>query len=383
MNLLAAAWRFLASNRRLFALLFLGLLAGGNLRAQSPSTAEPGVDFPSLVASRVLFAEEKSSIGPKGRVQAPVVEDMVQRLLLALTGRHSVTEAWLSLLSPTEDVVGLKVSAAGRGLSGTRLETLLAVVRGLRQAGFSRDRIIVWDRERADLLAAGLRPDHPDYTLRWIDEKDGYDPESSTTSPLLGRLIFGDRQFVVRDQQNWTSGALSGQQFSSKSHFAKVLTQEVTKVIHLPALQDSFLTGLHGALAGMTLPNMDNWRRFTGPPAFGDPHLAEIYALPQISSKVVLTIMDGLFLQYAGGPLPSPAETVENYTLFMSYDPVALDAVARRFLTEERKLRRLPPLLPMTGFLESAEAMGLGLADEKKIQLIEVPRRGISSGSHF
>lgn len=364
-----------------YGLTFLAALAGlSSALAQATNTAEPGIDFPALVASRVLFAEEQSALGSGGRVQQPVVEEMFDRLLRALTGRQSVTEAWLSLVSPGQDTVGIKVSSAGRRLSGTRPEVVLAVVRGLRRAGFPRDRIIVWDREREDLLAAGFSEKHPDYTLRWIDEREGFDPEVSTTSPVLGRLIYGDRQFVVRDRENWTSAVFSGQQFSSKSHFARVLTQEVTKVIHIPALQDSFLTGLHGALAGMILPNIDNWRRFTGPPSFGDPHLAELYFSPHIASKVVFTLMDGLFMQYAGGPFPSPAETVENFTLFLSYDPVAIDAVARRFLDEERKLRRLPPLGPLTGYLESAEIMGLGLADEKKIQLREVPRGAPGGG---
>jgi hypothetical protein len=328
--------------------------------------------YPALVGSRVLVMTEETVLQQSGQVREPVVREMVDRLLLGLTGRRSVTEAWLSLVQP-EDIVGLKVSVAGGRRGGTRVETVRAVAAGLRQAGLPREQIIVWDRDKDELLAAGFSASDPNYVLRWIDARDGYDKEVFLTAPLLGQLIWGDHQFADRSGQ-LGGGGRGGGQFSSKSHFARVLSTEVTKVINIPSLQDSFLAGVNGALVGMTVHNLDNWRRFASPQGVGAAYLAEAYSHELIAGKVVLNLLDGLFLQYAGGPFPSPAETVENFSLFMSYDPVALDAVARELLNEARLQRRLPKVEPLTQYLESAEAMGLGLADLDKVQILEVRR---------
>ena len=136
------------------------------------------------------------------------------------------------------------------------------------------------------------------------------------------------------------------------------------------------MTGLNGAIAGMVLFNIDNWRRFTTPPSFGDPYVSEIYAGEMIAGKVILTILDALFLQYAGGPFPNPAQTMENTTIFASYDPVAIDFTARGLLDEARALHRLPSIKSMTGYIESAAAIGLGVAEDPRIQLRRVKREG-------
>jgi large subunit ribosomal protein L25 len=46
---------------------------------------------------------------------------------------------------------------------------------------------------------------------------------------------------------------------------------------------------------------------------------------------VVLTIMDGMVLQYAGGPYPSPVNCVAYSTLFASKDPVAIAVKSNEF----------------------------------------------------
>jgi len=149
-------------------------------------------------------------------------------------------------------------------------------------------------------------------------------------------------------------------------------------VINIPSLCDSTYTGLHGALAGMTLGILDNWRRFGNGRGYGDSALAEVYADPRIGKKVILTIMDGMVLQYAGGPFPSPANCVEYGTLLASRDPVAVDAAALRLLDEQRLVSKLPKASEDGGHVAEAESRGLGNADEKMIKLIRV---GGSRGS--
>lgn len=346
------------------ALAALALLLPASLAGQNtPATPPP--------RSSVFCVVDATSVAPGRRVSPHAARRMVDRLVMRATGKPSPAAAWASLVQRT-DRVGIKVAASGGRISGTNPEVVDAIVDGLHAAGVPPSNIIVWDRQLEDLIAAGFRRDGSRYQLRWIDPKTGYDQKAQVTAPVLGKLIWGDSGFSGRDAARFSDLLTGGEQLSSRSFYANVLTREVTKIINVPSLTDSFLTGLNGALSNMTLPNLDNWRRFTKPPAFGDPYLAEIYADPVIRDKVVFTILDGLFLQYAGGPFASPGFLVDHYTLFAGFDPVAIDATAVQLLDEYRAPAKLPSLKPMTGWLESAEQLGLGRANPSQIDVIRI-----------
>ena len=327
-----------------------------------------------IAKSRIFYAKDTDSL-TRTRVTNPhVIQLMVDKIVIAATGTADRASAWRSLVKPT-DRIGIKVSAAGRSVSGTHPDVVNAIANGLIDAGVPPANIIVWDRNLADLLAAGFHRESRLYQLRWVDPASGYDTKSQVTAPVLGRLIWGDSTFGNRTGSRMVDRLSSGEQLSSNSYFAKVLSKDVTKVINVPSLTDSFLTGVNGALANMTLPNLDNWRRFTREPAFGDPYLAEIYADDMIRGKVVFTILDGLVLQYAGGPFPNPGFSIANHTLFASKDPVAIDATAARLLNESRSPAKLPALDEMTHWIESASLIGLGKYKEPDIELIPIAIR--------
>ena len=319
----------------------------------------------------VYFAMDTSSLTDSRKVNAGVVRRMVNTLVMRVTGRPDPGSAWASLVSK-KDRVGIKVAASGGAISGTHPEVVDAIVDGLAAAGVPPSNIIVWDRNQTDLLSAGYRSDGGRYQLRWVDPIKGYDRKSQVTAPVLGRLIWGDSGFGDKIGTRLADVLGNGDQLSSKSCYANVLSSQVTKVINVPTLSDSFLTGINGALANMTIPNLDNWRRFTRPPAYGDPYLAEVYADSIIRDKVVLTIMDGLVMQYAGGPAPNPGFLLDHLTIFASRDPVAVDATAARLIDEARKPSKLPSVLPMVDWLESAETIGLGKQREQDIDLVRV-----------
>ncbi len=336
--------------------------------------------FASVIVARTQPLEEKSvvfyALDPNSLVtgfqaEDSVVRGMVDSLVRAVTRQPTVAEAWRSLAGP-KDVVGIKVAAAPGDVTGTHVSVVLAVSRGLQSAGVSPRNILVWDRNEVDLINAGFSKNSPDYQLRWTDPTDGYDPEAPISAPVLGKLIWGDSRFGKRDTMRAEDLLSSGDQLSSTSYFARVLTKDVTKVINIPSLCDSFMTGLNGAIANVTLWNVDNWRRFIKPPTYGDPYLAEIYIDPRVRGKVVLTLMDGLTLQFAGEPVPNPNFSRPNHTLYASDDPVALDAVALRTLEEYRVGNQLPRIGGMAGHVESAAAMGLGRFYENEIELVRV-----------
>src|SRR5438094_8585072 len=84
------------------------------------------------------------------------VREMVNRLVLAVTGQHDLAEAWRSLVSP-DDTIGIKISAAGGELFTTHHDVVTAIVDGLVAAGHPRDSIIVWDRSLGGIKSAGYR----------------------------------------------------------------------------------------------------------------------------------------------------------------------------------------------------------------------------------
>ena len=230
---------------------------------------------------------------------------MVNRLVLAVTGQSDIAAAWSSLVAPN-DKIGIKISAAGGELFTTHRDVVNAIVDGLVAAGHSRESIIVWDRETRRNQRGRLSPERRGLPLMSITPRDGYDAKETISAPLLGNLIWGDFEYrsatgimpvpLLSDTENT----------SSVSHFARILTSEVTKVINVPVMSNSETNGLAGCLYNMTIPNIDNWRRFADSTHMGSASIAEIYANPVIARKVVLHLMDGLIAQYAAGPKSEP-----------------------------------------------------------------------------
>jgi uncharacterized protein (DUF362 family) len=312
---------------------------------------------------------EQDAVGPGMTPVQGVVDRMVAGVICAVTGKPTPSEAWRSLVKPGEKI-GIRVATQPGPVGGTHPQVAKAVVDQLVAAGIKPSDIIVWDRRQQDLIAAGYER-VPGLSLRWIEQGAGFDPRATVECSAIGQLVYGDLSF----KENRTSLAdILGPkaQLSNESHLPVILSREVDKVINIPSLCDSTYTGINGALAGMTLGILDNWRRFGNGRGFADSALAEVYSDPRIGKKVILTIMDAMVLQYAGGPFPSPVNCAEYAALFASRDPVAIDATALRLLDEQRLVSKLPKASEDGGHVAEAESRGLGNADEKMIKLLRI-----------
>src|SRR5438445_12007612 len=227
-----------------------------------------------------------------------IVRTMVDRLLLAATGQPDVAKAWTSLVSPN-DKIGIKICAAGGELFTTHHDVVNTIVDGLVAAGHPRSSIIVWDRSLGGIKDAGYRAGIDGYQLQAITPRDGYDAKAVLSAPLMGQLVWGDLDHIDARKLAILSDA---DNTSNVSHFSKILSSEVSKIINVPVMSISETNGIAGCIYNMTIPNIDNWRRFAQGSRFGTESLAEIYANPIIAKKVVFNLMDGLIAQYAGGP---------------------------------------------------------------------------------
>ena len=295
---------------------------------------------------------------------------MVDRLVLAATGQPDLASAWSSLVSPN-DKVGIKISAAGGELFTTHHDIVTAIVDGLVAAGHPRNSIVVWDRSLEGTKGAGYKSSDG-FQLKNIPPRDGYDSKAQFTAPLLGKLVWGDLDYI---SDKGKSVPLSDTENTSNvSHFCKILSTDVNKVINVPVMSNSTTNGIAGCLYNMTVPNIDNWRRFAQGTPFGAESIAMIYANSLVSQKVVFNIMDGLLAQYGGGPASQPNFAVHNGTLYASKDPVALDAVALKQLEAWRAKAAFPPIGRLASYVQTATAVGLGNSDSSRIEVKNVGR---------
>jgi uncharacterized protein (DUF362 family) len=325
---------------------------------------------PAATPSIVYSVHDPNAIR-EYRTNPRVVRQMVNRLVLAATGQPDVAKAWASLVSPS-DRIGIKISAAGGELFTTHHDVVDAIVDGVVAAGHPRGSIIVWDRSLGGMKGAGYRPDIGGYQLKAIAPRDGYDPKAILSAPVIGKLVWGDLDF--RSDEGKMPLLSDTDNTSNVSHFSKIISTEVTKIINVPVMSSSEMNGIAGCIYNVTIPNLDNWRRFAQGSRFGAESLAEIYSDPAIAKKVVFNLMDGLVAQYAGGPQSQPNYAVHHATLYASKDPVALDAVALRRLEQWRARASLPPIGPAAAYVSFASQLGLGNSAPNRIEVRNIGR---------
>src|SRR6266496_835166 len=342
------------------ALVLFCAISSGLAQAQQPAPT------PSIV-----YAVRNPDSIKQYKTNPHIVREMVNRLVMAVTGQSDVAKAWGSLVSPN-DKIGIKICAAGGELFTTHHDIVNAIVDGLAAAGHPRSSIIVWDRSLGGIKEAGYRPAVDGYQVKAIAPHDGYDAKAMLSAPLAGKLVWGDFEYVG-DTGKMPLFA-DAEATSNVSHFSKLISSDVDKVINVPVMSVSETNGIAGCIYNMTIPNIDNWRRFAQGSRFGAESLAEIYANPIIAKKVVFNLMDGLIAQYAGGPQPQPNYAIHHATLYASKDPVALDAVALKYFEQWRARGSLPAIRPLAAYVSYASQIGLGNSAPNRIEIKNIGR---------
>src|SRR5438094_6992746 len=345
--------------RNVALILFCAIASG---LAQTPQPAP---------APSIVYSVHDSGAIKDYKTNPRIVREMVNRLVLAATGQADVGKAWASLVAPN-DRVGIKICAAGGELFTTHHDIVNAIVDGLAAAGHPRSSIIGWDRSLVGVKGAGYRPGVDGYQLKAITPHDGYDAKAVLSAPVMGKLVWGDFEYVGDITKE---PILSDTEHTSNvSHFSKIISSDVDKVINVPVMSISETNGIAGCIYNMTIPNIDNWRRFAQGSRFGAESLAEIYSNPVIARKVVFNLMDGLIAQYAGGPQSQPNYAVHHGTLYASKDPLGLDAIALKRLEQWRRHASLPAISPMAAYVGLASQLGLGNSASNRIEIRNIGR---------
>jgi hypothetical protein len=340
---------------RFFLSAFIVLLAGDQIRAASPLSP---ADFGPR--ARVVVAKDPEAL-EAFKPNQERIQLMVNRAITNLTERATVREAWRSLVS-TQDVVGIKVYSVPGLKSGTRPAVVAAVVQGLLSAGLPPRHIVIWDKQAADLKQAGFFDLGKAYGVRVAGSAQAdYDDKAFYDAALLGNLVWGDHEF-----------GKEGPGIGRKSFVSKLLTRDITKIINISPLLNHNLAGVSGNLYSLAMGSVDNIVRFESGPERLATAVPDIYNLPALGDRVVLSITDALICQYEGGERGLLHYSAVLNELRFSKDPVALDVLSLQDLDRERKASGGPVEKQNLELYENASLIRLGVSDVKKIRIEKV-----------
>ncbi|MFZ0827665.1 MAG: hypothetical protein WAO02_09610 [Verrucomicrobiia bacterium] len=348
-----AQTQFVQTLRRLAVAAAIGLAAAPAL------AAGPVFSHATNAMSRVVTVENPNATFDF-QPSAPWVQLMLDRGLTNFTGQSTVAAAWRSLVS-TQDVVGIKVFSAAGMLSGTRPAVVAAVIHGLLDAGVPPQHIVIWDKHESDLRAAGFFKVGAQLGVRVAGcDETGYDPATfyQPDTTVIGNLVWGDLEFGRK-----------GDDVGKKSFVAKIVSQEITKIISVAPLLNQEDTGVCGHLYGLAMGSVDNTMRFANNADRLAIAVPEIYALPVLGDRVALNITDALISQYEGGSrgLLHYSEVLNQ--LWFSHDPVALDILGVKELDRERRSLNAPEFKPYLELYATAALLQLGVNDPAKIHV--------------
>ncbi len=142
-----------------------------------------------------------------------------------------------------------------------------------------------------------------------------------------------------------------------------------TALISMPALKGHWLTGVGTVLK--------NYIMYSGRPTNyhgeGSAKLGEIWLIPEVKGKTRLVLVDALHPLCDKGPQSDPRYKWAYNGLIAGTDPVAVETVGVRIITEKRReLRGEPwPISPPPVCIEAADKVyGLGTSNMAEIKVV-------------
>jgi hypothetical protein len=335
------------------------------------------VAFALLSAAQISRGQTAPASAPKAPIweahlaafDEPTYEREVEALIStfeASTGRHLVPGA--------KRRAGLKIyTDSGPGMA-TPVALVKAVISALERRGFEQKNIFLVGLNQLRLRMTGYLPSlvtgkspfdgHPIYVL---ESGRYYDPVWFYDSPLPQRFdpIFAEQQ--TKDYSN-----TSTKDEDRKSFLATPLFLDADFWINLPVYTDHSMLGINGALVNATLWNASNTARFFRSPANAPAAVAEMSAIPELRQTWMFTLASLEHYQFIGGPFFNSLYSASEPLLWLSTDPVLMDAMMRDRIDRLRKRNGFEPISDEIRTLEFAETLGVGSTKISKAKIIEV-----------
>jgi hypothetical protein len=350
---------------RFVPVLFLGLaiLARAALAAApAASAAPPATPKPTPVNEPVWEAQLAA-------FDEPTYERQVERLIAIFeqtSGRK--------LLPGPKRKVGLKIYAdSGPGLA-TPIPLVKAVIASLKRRGFEHSEIFLVGLNALRLRMTGYLPSlvsgqTPFFGIPVYVLESGryYDPVWFYDSPLPQRFD----PIFAQEQTKGVSPTTTKDE-DRKSFLATPLFLDADFWINLPVYTDHPTLGINGALVNATLWNASNTARFFRSPANAPAAVAEMSAIPELRQTWMFTLASLQHYQFIGGPFFNSLYTVSEPLLWLSNDPVMLDALVRDRMNGLRKKQGFEPVDEEIRTLEFAETLGVGSTKTKQVRMIPI-----------
>ena len=289
--------------------------------------------------TKVFIIKAHGVISQERTVNSDIVYNMMKFGINLAAG---TLDSSISKLLPNTST-GIKINTIGGFKLSTRPETALALAKVLQELGIKPNNIIIWDRTNRELKEAGFKLNKNQAHIN----------------------IFGTDTSGIGYDRELTSHLNIGSLFST------IQSRQIANSISLALLKDH---GLAGITAGMknyygAVHNPNKYHDFNC-----DPFVAELFHTDHIKKKHKLSILDCLEVQYHRGPSFHPTWLEKSESLILGLDPVAVDYVGWQMIERFRATKGLPSLKEETrepSYLKSAEKLGLGYADPKKIEIVE------------
>lgn len=340
---------------RLLTLSLLGLALFGlpGRAATPPAKNPPGTD--PVWETQLRSFDEATYV------------DQVEKMISAFeqaTGRK--------LAPGPKKKAGLKIYAdSGPGLA-TPVPLVKAVISALKRRGFEHSNIFLVGLNALRLRMTGYLPSlvsgetpfygNPVYVL---ESGRYYDPLWFYDSPLPQRF-----DPIFAEQQTKGVSPDSTKDQDRKSFLATPLFLDADFWINIPVYSDHPTLGVNGALVNATLWNASNTARFFRSPANAPAAVAEMSAIPELRQTWMFTIASLQHYQFIGGPFFNSLYTVSEPVLWLSTDPVMMDALARDRMNGHRKKNGFEPINEEIRTLEFAETLGVGSTKTKHAKMI-------------
>jgi hypothetical protein len=278
------------------------------------------------------------------------------------------------LLPGPKKRVGLKVyTDSGQGLA-TPIPMVKAVIAAMRRRGFENRNIFLVGLNQLRLRMTGYLPSlvthlgpfegNPIYVL---ESGRYYDPIWFYDSPLPQRFD----PIFAQQQVKGLSGDTSRDE-DRKSFLATPLFLDADFWINLPVYTDHPTLGVNGALVNATLWNASNTARFFRSSANAPAAVAEMSDIPELRETWVFTLASLQTYQYIGGPFFNSLYTASEPYVWLSGDPVMMDALMRDRMNRWRRRDGFEPIPEEIRTLEFAETLGVGSTRTKNAIIIPV-----------
>jgi uncharacterized protein (DUF362 family) len=313
---------------------------------EAPLSAKVPAGFvPFAAPGRVVKVTKKDSLQDNKLYPKPEdAKSMLQKALMELTGKADLV-ASVAQFVHKDDIVCVKVNGIAGKQMGTNKELVLPFLEAMLEAGVKAENITVLEQ--------------------FGDFLNGTRIHQQNVPKGIKVVVHNNKDATMPDRKIPGTG--------TRTKFVRSLT-EATAAINFALVKDHSICGYTGAMKNMTHGCSINPHDFHVHNA--SPQIALMYAQDVIKTRVRLNIADAYKVMAHGGPkYNSPQHVKIHDAIYVSTDPVAIDAIGWEVVEQHRKdfgLKSLTDEKRPPAYIQAGADLGLGVAERAKITLHEV-----------